>query len=125
MSFKISAIDHVQLTIPPGEEAAARCFYRDVLGLEEIEKPAGLKERGGFWFRLSNAQLHIAVDPGATGSGSKRHVCLIADDLDAARSVLKERGITIIDEPITADGLERFFVRDPADNRVEIGRRIR
>ena len=45
--MKIIAIDHVQLAMPPGEEEAARRFYRDVLGFVEIPKPASLAGRGG------------------------------------------------------------------------------
>ena len=32
-------INHVQITIPEGQEQAAREFYCDLLGLKEIEKP--------------------------------------------------------------------------------------
>ncbi len=40
-------LDHVQLAMPAGEEAAARTFYVTVLGLEEAAKPAELAGRGG------------------------------------------------------------------------------
>ncbi len=43
----IYALDHVQLAMPPGEEDRARVFYRDVLGLQEVPKPADLAARGG------------------------------------------------------------------------------
>jgi catechol 2,3-dioxygenase-like lactoylglutathione lyase family enzyme len=35
-----TAIDHVQLAIPAGEEDRARAFYRDLLGMVELAKPA-------------------------------------------------------------------------------------
>ena len=41
----ITAIHHVQITIPPGAEDQARAFYCGVLGLREIEKPASLAGR--------------------------------------------------------------------------------
>jgi catechol 2,3-dioxygenase-like lactoylglutathione lyase family enzyme len=41
------AIDHVQLAMPAGEEEAARRFYRDLLGMRELAKPAELAKRGG------------------------------------------------------------------------------
>ncbi|HKW33531.1 MAG TPA: hypothetical protein VJN92_11040 [Candidatus Acidoferrum sp.] len=34
---KILSIDHVQLAMPKGGEERARGFYRDVLGMKEIE----------------------------------------------------------------------------------------
>jgi hypothetical protein len=36
------ALDHVQLAMPPGGEQQARAFYRDLLGIPEIPKPADL-----------------------------------------------------------------------------------
>jgi hypothetical protein len=44
------AIDHVQLAMPVGEEAAARKFYCELLGMAEMPKPAELAKRGGAWF---------------------------------------------------------------------------
>ncbi len=52
-------LDHIQLAMPQGEEDAARSFYAALLGLEEVEKPANLKRRGGCWFE--NAQLVMAA----------------------------------------------------------------
>ena len=121
----ITAIDHVQITVPPEIDREAKRFYSEVLGLREIAKPEELKARGGAWYELGNAQLHLAIDPGAGGTGSRRHVCLAVDDLEAARGALKARGFEITDEPIQADGLARFFLRDPAGNRVEIGQRLK
>lgn len=121
MTINPTAIDHVQITVPPEIEGQALRFYRDVLGLAQIDKPAALMSRGGCWFQLGSVQLHIAVEPGAQGGTSKRHICLLVRDLDAARAALEAAGVAIKDEPVTADGLQRFFVRDPAGNRIEIG----
>jgi hypothetical protein len=43
----IRGLDHIQIAMPAGEEAASRAFYRDLLGLEEIAKPEPLAARGG------------------------------------------------------------------------------
>ena len=43
----VVGIDHVQVAMPAGEEARARAFYGDLLGLDEIEKPPALAARGG------------------------------------------------------------------------------
>lgn len=124
-AFAINGVDHVQITVPPELERAAKHFYGEVLGIREIRKPEDLKARGGAWYQLGNAQFHLAIDPGASGSGSRRHVCLAVDDLDAARTALKAQGLDTVAEPIQADGLARFFLRDPAGNRVEIGQRLK
>ena len=43
----VSDIDHVQLAAPKGCEADARNFFGGLLQLKEIEKPPGLRARGG------------------------------------------------------------------------------
>jgi len=43
---KALALDHIQVAMPRGEEAAARAFYGHVLGLAEISKPEPLAARG-------------------------------------------------------------------------------
>ena len=45
----ISGLDHVQLAMASGEEARARKFYGDLLGLTEVAKPSVLAARGGCW----------------------------------------------------------------------------
>jgi hypothetical protein len=61
--WRLVALDHVQLAMPPGGEAAARAFYVGVLGLVEIPKPAELEGRGGVWFGVEGVELHLGVDP--------------------------------------------------------------
>ena len=57
----IVGIDHVQVAAPPGCEEAARSFYGDLLGMEELPKPAALAGRGGVWFACGSQQLHVGV----------------------------------------------------------------
>lgn len=45
------SLHHVQVSCPAGGEDAARRFYRDALGIEEVAKPPVLAARGGCWFR--------------------------------------------------------------------------
>ena len=121
MSAAIFAIDHVQITVPKEREAESIAFYRDVLGLKQIEKPEALRARGGAWFQVGPTQMHIGLD-NSSSPGGKRHICFLVFDLDRAKSHVSARGIKI-EEDGTAEGLVRFFVRDPAGNRVEIGQR--
>ena len=121
MPLDIQAIDHVQIAVPRAMEAQCLAFYREVLGLPEIEKPEELKPRGGAWFQLPNLQMHLGVDAEASPR-SKRHVCFLVPDLELARASVSAGGIAIEEESV-AEGLKRFFIRDPAGNRVEIGQR--
>lgn len=116
--MQFSQIQHCSLVVQDLERAAA--FYRDVLGLTEIEipstfKPAGLKVR---WFRLGPQQIHILEGP-ANQPNSQHHMALQVDDAQAARSWMKEKGFDI-EEPILIPGADRFFVRDPDHNLIEI-----
>ncbi|HEX4860923.1 MAG TPA: VOC family protein, partial [Rhizomicrobium sp.] len=113
--------DHVQIAVPKAQEAQCLAFYREVLGLSEIEKPEHLKARGGAWFQVGGVQMHVGLDPEPSPK-SKRHVCFLVSDLAAAKQAVQARGAAIEDEG-KAEGLIRFFVRDPAGNRIEIGQR--
>ena len=43
MSKFLTGIDHIQIAAPTGSEDAARKFYGELLGMEEIPKPENLK----------------------------------------------------------------------------------
>ncbi len=121
MPLEIQAIDHVQIAVPRALEAECLDFYREVLSLREIPKPEELRGRGGAWFQLANLQMHVGVDP-EPSPRSKRHVCFLVPDLASAKAAILGKGI-VIEEESVAEGLSRFFIRDPADNRIEIGQR--
>lgn len=122
MSLEVIGIDHVQIAVPRALESECLAFYRDLLGSAEIEKPADLKASGGAWFRLANLELHIGIDP-ETSPASKRHICLRVKDADKARNSIEAQGMTI--EMFGAvERLRRFFIRDPAGNRIEIAQRL-
>jgi catechol 2,3-dioxygenase-like lactoylglutathione lyase family enzyme len=114
----IQGIDHVQITIPPGEEDAARVFYCGLLGLEEIEKPASLKARGGFWLRVGDRQVHVGVEDGVDRRGTKAHIAYAVSDLGRWREILFARGVVLVDG-VPIPGYDRFEFRDPFGNRVE------
>src|SRR5215467_1772217 len=101
MPVGISAIDHVQMTVPKALEAQALAFYRVVLGLKEIPKPEELRGRGGAWFEVGPLQFHIGVDPDPSPR-SKRHVCFLVADLGLAKRAIESSG-TPIEEESTAE----------------------
>lgn len=113
----ITGIDHVQIAAPPGCEPAARAFYGDLLGLEELPKPEPLASRGGCWFRAGSAELHIGVeDPFAPAR--KAHPGFVVDDLAALRAAFAEQGVDVRDDR-DLPGVERFYAEDPFGNRLE------
>lgn len=116
--FRFS-IDHVQLAMPAGGEAAAREFYSGILGLEEVPKPAQLAARGGAWFRSGSAGIHLGVDPQFIPA-KKAHPALISSNYPDLLKRLVERGIAVTPDPLPYNGHEHCYIADPFGNRIEI-----
>ena len=113
----VTALHHVQLAMPKGEEATATAFYVGVLGFVEEEKPAHLRRRGGCWFRSGECLLHLGVETGFRPA-AKAHPALVVDDLTAVETRLAAAGVPIvIDTEI--EGFRRFYSSDPFGNRLE------
>ncbi len=117
-NVRIVGIDHVQLAMPRGREDDARAFCRDILGMEEIPKPANLAARGG---RLVRRRRPSRFTSGwRTISARRRRPTprYLSRNLDAFRSRLSEGGhAPHDDEPLP--GYRRFYVADPFGNRLE------
>lgn len=118
MPLDLVRIDHLQITVAPGDVEATTRFYAS-LGLVRIAKP---NARPGSWFELGAVQLHIGVEPldRSANEASKRHVCLVVKDVAAAEATLRAAGVTIVADADPVPGWRRFYVRDPGGNRVEI-----
>lgn len=110
-------LDHVQLTYPPGAEETARAFYTGVLGAREIEKPVTLRGRGGLWVRHGSVEIHLGEE--RPQPASKRHPALLVNDLEAWRAHLAAHDVAMGEEP-HIPGRQRFMLRDPFGNRIEL-----
>jgi len=112
-------LDHVQIAAPPDCEAQARWFYGSLIGLSELEKPEPLRARGGTWFVLGDAQLHIGVEE-SFAPAHKAHAALrwTNAELQAVAERLADAGVPVRwDEELP--GIRRFFTDDPWGNRLE------
>ncbi len=116
----VLGLDHVQLAAPAGCEDEARRFFGGLLGLEEVEKPAVLRARGGVWFRLGAQQLHIGVQEGFVPARKAHPAILVeAHALEELAQRLSGAGASVKwDEEL--DGARRFFTQDPWGNRIEV-----
>jgi catechol 2,3-dioxygenase-like lactoylglutathione lyase family enzyme len=115
--MQIVGLDHIQLAMPAGAEAAARRFYGEVLGLAEIAKPAELAARGGCWFSGPGVQIHLGVEQ-EFAPARKAHPAFLVADLPACRQRLAQAGIaTTPDEAVP--GVRRLYAADPFGNRIE------
>lgn len=112
-------IQHVSIPRPPESHDAARAFYGDLLGLEEIPPPASLHELDLIWYRLGNTELHLFAEEPQGQDHSGRHFCIAVDDVEVLRARLEEAGIAVVGTtPIP--GRPRYFIRDPFGNMIEI-----
>ncbi|MGB1285254.1 MAG: VOC family protein [Aggregatilineales bacterium] len=121
--MKILSLHHAQITIPPGTETDARAFYCDLLGLSEIEKPDGLKVRGGFWLQVGTQQVHVGTED-FDRTQTKMHLAYEVDDVQAWRSVLENAGCTMEADNAPIPGYARIQCRDPFGNRIEFMQRV-
>jgi catechol 2,3-dioxygenase-like lactoylglutathione lyase family enzyme len=118
MADSFTAIDHVQLAMPPGQEEVARQFYGETLGMKELSKPPELAKRGGCWFESGGVQVHLGIENDFRPA-KKAHPALRCGEYDALVSRLKRNGV----EVITDDGLPgvaRCYIHDPFGNRIEL-----
>jgi catechol 2,3-dioxygenase-like lactoylglutathione lyase family enzyme len=118
----ITRLNHVQLAGPRGCEPRMRDFYARVLGLDEIAKPPSLAGRGGAWFAGPGFELHVGIEEPFTPA-RKAHPAFEVASLESAAAQLTAAGHEVTrDDPLDIpDGRRylRFFVNDPAGNRVE------
>jgi catechol 2,3-dioxygenase-like lactoylglutathione lyase family enzyme len=117
--MKILSIDHIQIAMPPGEEAKARAFYVNVLGFTEIPKPPELAKRGGAWFESGTTQLHLGVEPDFRPA-RKAHPAFVVDDLDRLLAKIQAEGFEVDASQPPLDEYKRAHIFDPFENRIEL-----
>jgi catechol 2,3-dioxygenase-like lactoylglutathione lyase family enzyme len=120
LAVAVLGFDHVRLAAPRGCDDAARAFYGEVLGMEELPKPEAIRERGGVWFAAGEQELHVGVEE-PFAPARKAHPGLVVSDLEAIRTRLREAGHQPEDNA-AIEGVSRLFVHDPFGNRLEIRR---
>src|SRR5258705_235097 len=113
--LQVTQIDHVSVIITDLDRS--RQFYRDLLGLKEIARPRTF-DFVVLWFELGNQQLHLLLKP-QPDTVSPRHFALRVADVEQARSYFRARGVPI-EETTPIPGADRFFIRDPDSNRIEV-----
>jgi glyoxylase I family protein len=122
MKSPIDAFHHVAVVVR--DAAAARAFYGEVLGLEELERPADVAERiAGAWYRIGALELHVFEQPDYQPPRAPigPHIALHTADFDATVARLRARGCTFAFGPGRGpDGIARVILRDPTGNVVEV-----
>ncbi|MGB8907459.1 MAG: VOC family protein [Candidatus Cybelea sp.] len=119
MSVPFKNVDHIQLAMPAGLENEARGFYRDLLGMSEVQKPPELVERGGVWFRSDRVFVHIGVDPDFRPA-LKAHPGFVCNDFAGLVLRLRSQDVEILNGEPLEDGRRHCYVADPFGNRIEL-----
>jgi catechol 2,3-dioxygenase-like lactoylglutathione lyase family enzyme len=116
MPVSILRMDHVQVNVTDLDRA--RRFYGGVLELQEVARPESF-DFAGAWYRIGEVDLHLVVR--APEPESEDHVCLWVADVRQTAEVLEARGQTVAwQRKYKIRGVDRFFVRDPDGNRIEV-----
>ncbi len=113
--FAVTRMDHVTVLITDLERSLH--FYRDVIGLKPIPKPATF-DFEALWFDLGDHHLHCVLKD-QPDTLSPRHFALRVDDVARARQYFLDRNQPIR-ETTLIEGADRFFIADPDGNRIEI-----
>jgi catechol 2,3-dioxygenase-like lactoylglutathione lyase family enzyme len=119
---RVLRLQHVSLPFPGNPESleAARRFYGEILGLDEIARPPTLPGVG-IWYAVGDQELHLFAEPAGVAANpqSRRHPCFEVDDVDGLRAQLVAAGVTTRDHDGEIRGRPRFFAVDPFANTLE------
>lgn len=95
-------------------------FYCSALGLEKKfefyreGRPAGFYLNAG-----SDTFIEVFVGSPAGDSGTIRHICLEADDLNVLADHLRNQGVETSDIKVGADNSRQFWISDPDGTQIE------
>jgi glyoxylase I family protein len=119
MSKHNFTIHHASLIVSDTEQSLL--FYRDVLGMEQTERPN--LPFPGAWLQIGAQQIHLLEldnpDP-TTGrpvhGGRDRHVAMHIDSVELLRNDLEQAGVVYT---LSISGRKALFCRDLDGNALE------
>jgi len=115
----IRELNHVAIHV--GDVEKSCLFYRDVLRLEPVPRPAFTFP--GAWFRLGvNQELHLIGDrlEPVVSHHRDNHFALRVDELEAWERHLDSAGVERLPRKRRPDGAWQVFVRDPDGHVIEL-----
>ena len=124
----VQPIDHITIVVADLERSIA--FYRDVLGMQQVERPDfGFP---GAWFQAGDTFIHMNIsgpeagqaglpDLGSSMPARGFHYAFVVEDCDDAARRLGERGIEIITGPRSRpDNWRQLYIYDPDHHLIEL-----
>ena len=115
--MRVLELDHVGLNVADVDLSVR--FYRDVMGLEQLARPAF--DFAGAWFALGSGQLHL-IGKHASGDGRFKecHYSILVEDLDAFVAHLDRLGVERRGPKARPDGVRQLFLLDPDGHQIEL-----
>jgi catechol 2,3-dioxygenase-like lactoylglutathione lyase family enzyme len=125
-------LNHAALLV--GDVERSRRFYGEVLGLDEVPRPATF-DFPGAWFRRGETEIHLIAErePGRAAEmhpgyaddelarGFGTHIAFEVSSLEGAQRRLGELRVPIAGGPRPrGDGVQQIYVRDPDGYIVEL-----
>jgi glyoxylase I family protein len=113
-------VDHVAINVPDVPGAIA--FYTETLGLVQNHTRPDFGFPGAWLDTANGQQVHLIEAEVPKNVG--QHFALAFDDLDAAVTELRERGLRVSDPiPVGTTGRQQAFTTDPYGNGIELHQR--
>ena len=118
--MKVTRFHHVSVNRndTPLDDMVA--FYRDLLGLDEKERPE-IPGVPGHWFVVADQELHVVGAPphGTEIDSTGNHYCVAVEDLDKAIAELEDRNIPY-ERAVQGAGTVQIWINDPAGNTIDL-----
>ena len=121
----VRALDHVNLRAPAALIERLRCFYIDIVGLQEGPRPSFRSGSRGHWLYAGEQPLmHLSISADGDGSpqrsGWLSHFAFACDDLAGTRARLDAAGIAYRVDIVDSPSQVQLFLTDPAGLGVEL-----
>jgi catechol 2,3-dioxygenase-like lactoylglutathione lyase family enzyme len=119
----ILSINHIQLVAEKDLVLKLKDFYCDVVGLTEGFRPPF--ERFGFWLYIGDKDvLHLITPKEGDGRSLQKssfdHIAFKTAGYHEVLRKLKVLNVPFEEKPIPGMTAHQIFLRDPAENRVEL-----
>ena len=111
-------LDHIAIEVGHIEEAVR--FYTRVLNLKELPTQEDVKTQNIRWLDLGKGRALHLVESDTGTPALTAHFAISVDDIDAWRAHVDATGTEITPPKIDLTNAERFFIRDPSGNRIEL-----
>ncbi|WP_246539009.1 VOC family protein [Litoribacter ruber] len=117
-------LNHIALQVK--ELETSRDFYKNVIGLPQIQDP--FNDDIHAWLDMGGSQLHLiegGIDEGEKDKNN--HLCFSVNDMEAFIQQLKKHNVTFSDWPgeegaitVRPDGIRQIYFKDPDGHWIEV-----